>query len=53
MYILGINAYHGDAAAALSKDGRLVAAVSLWLTSFSATCQLLASATIRNPQSEI
>jgi carbamoyltransferase len=27
MYILGINAYHGDAAAALIKDGRLVAAV--------------------------
>jgi carbamoyltransferase len=27
MYILGINAYHGDAAAALIKDGQLVAAV--------------------------
>ncbi len=27
MYILGLNAYHGDAAAALIKDGRLVAAV--------------------------
>lgn len=27
MYILGINAYHGDAAAALIKDGRLLAAV--------------------------
>jgi carbamoyltransferase len=27
MYILGINAYHGDAAAALIEDGRLVAAV--------------------------
>ncbi|HEX7296731.1 MAG TPA: carbamoyltransferase N-terminal domain-containing protein, partial [Pyrinomonadaceae bacterium] len=27
MIILGINAYHGDAAAALVKDGRLVAAV--------------------------
>jgi carbamoyltransferase len=27
MYILGINAYHGDAAATLIKDGRLVAAV--------------------------
>src|SRR6266481_330526 len=27
MYILGINAYHGDAAAALIKDGRIVAAV--------------------------
>jgi len=27
MYILGINAYHGDAAAALIKDGLLVAAV--------------------------
>ena len=27
MYILGINAYHGDAAAALIKDGRLIAAV--------------------------
>ena len=26
MYILGINAYHGDAAAALVKDGALVAA---------------------------
>src|SRR6266853_4492258 len=26
MYILGINAYHGDAAAALVKDGELVAA---------------------------
>lgn len=26
-YILGINAYHGDAAAAIVKDGRLVAAV--------------------------
>src|SRR6185369_7406343 len=27
MYILGINAYHGDAAADLIKDGRIVAAV--------------------------
>src|ERR1041385_2944738 len=27
MYILGINAYHGDAAAALIKDGKLLAAV--------------------------
>ena len=27
MYVLGINAYHGDAAAALIKDGRIVAAV--------------------------
>src|SRR5258708_38215898 len=27
MYILGINAYHGDAAAALIKDGRIIAAV--------------------------
>lgn len=27
MYILGINAYHGDAAAAVIKDGRLIAAV--------------------------
>jgi carbamoyltransferase len=27
MYILGINAYHGDAAAALIKDGSLIAAV--------------------------
>ena len=27
MYILGINAYHGDAAAALIKDGLIVAAV--------------------------
>lgn len=26
MYILGINAYHGDAAAAIVKDGQLVAA---------------------------
>src|SRR3981081_1739937 len=26
MYILGTNAYHGDAAAALIKDGQLVAA---------------------------
>ena len=26
MYILGINAYHGDAAAALIKDGELIAA---------------------------
>src|SRR5438105_411084 len=26
MYILGINAYHGDAAAAIIRDGRLVAA---------------------------
>jgi carbamoyltransferase len=26
MYILGLNAFHGDAAAALIKDGRLVAA---------------------------
>jgi carbamoyltransferase len=26
MYILGINAYHGDAAAALVKDGELIAA---------------------------
>jgi len=27
MYILGINAYHGDAAAAIVKDGELLAAV--------------------------
>src|ERR1700704_6045089 len=27
MFILGINAYHGDAAAALIRDGRIVAAV--------------------------
>jgi carbamoyltransferase len=27
MYILGINAYHGDAAAALIEDGKLIAAV--------------------------
>src|SRR5215216_3883130 len=27
MYILGINAYHGDASAALVCDGRLIAAV--------------------------
>jgi len=27
MYILGINAYHGDAAAAIIKDGKLIAAV--------------------------
>ena len=26
MYILGINAYHGDASAAIIKDGRLIAA---------------------------
>ncbi|HEX6283745.1 MAG TPA: carbamoyltransferase N-terminal domain-containing protein, partial [Pyrinomonadaceae bacterium] len=27
MYILGINAYHGDASAAIIEDGRLIAAV--------------------------
>jgi carbamoyltransferase len=27
LYILGINAYHGDAAAAIVKDGQLIAAV--------------------------
>ena len=27
MYILGINAYHGDASAAIIRDGRLIAAV--------------------------
>src|SRR5467141_3783055 len=27
MYILGINAYHGDAAAAIIRDGKLLAAV--------------------------
>src|SRR5215216_1463017 len=27
MYVLGINAYHGDAAAALIKDGQLIVAV--------------------------
>jgi carbamoyltransferase len=27
MYILGINAYHGDAAAAIIRDGQLIAAV--------------------------
>lgn len=27
MYILGINAYHGDASAAIIKDGQLIAAV--------------------------
>src|SRR5438128_5401597 len=28
MYILGINAYHGDAAAAIIKDGKLIAAAA-------------------------
>ncbi len=27
MYVLGINAYHGDASAAIVRDGRLIAAV--------------------------
>src|SRR5689334_25120114 len=27
MYVLGINAYHGDAAAAIIRDGKLIAAV--------------------------
>ena len=27
MYILGINAYHGDASAAITRDGQLIAAV--------------------------
>jgi carbamoyltransferase len=27
MYVLGINAYHGDAAAAIVRDGKLIAAV--------------------------
>jgi carbamoyltransferase len=27
LYVLGINAYHGDAAAAITKDGQLLAAV--------------------------
>jgi carbamoyltransferase len=27
MYILGLNAYHGDAAAAIIRDGHLIAAV--------------------------
>jgi carbamoyltransferase len=27
LYILGINAYHGDAAASITKDGQLIAAV--------------------------
>ena len=27
MFILGINAYHGDAAAAIIRDGKLIAAV--------------------------
>src|SRR6188474_1745726 len=27
IYILGINAYHGDAAAALIRDGRIIAGV--------------------------
>ena len=27
MYILGVNAYHGDAAAAIVRDGKLIAAV--------------------------
>jgi carbamoyltransferase len=27
LYILGINAYHGDASAAITKDGQLIAAV--------------------------
>src|SRR5882762_2309219 len=27
MYILGVNAYHGDAAAAIICDGKLIAAV--------------------------
>ena len=31
MYILGINAYHGDAAAAIVRDGKLIAAAELML----------------------
>lgn len=27
MYILGINAYHGDSSACIFKDGELVAAI--------------------------
>ena len=27
MYILGINAYHGDSAACVFKDGKLIAAI--------------------------
>ena len=27
MYIIGLNAYHGDSSACLVKDGQLVAAV--------------------------
>jgi len=29
MYILGINAYHGNASAAIVADGRLIAAEAL------------------------
>ena len=32
MYILGLNAYHGDAAAAIIRDGELIAAVELLRT---------------------
>ena len=39
VYILGINAYHGDAAAAIVRDGELIAAVEdkrlLWSISFA------------------
>ena len=39
MIILGINAYHGDAAAAIVRDGELIAAVEdkrlLWSISFA------------------
>ena len=27
MYILGLNAYHGDSAACIFKDGELIAAI--------------------------
>ena len=39
MYILGINAYHGDAAAAIVRDDELIGALEdkrlLWSISFA------------------
>ena len=46
MFILGINAYHGDAAAAIICDGRLIAAAEVGAAGFFGGFDLFGGADI-------
>ncbi len=52
MYILGINAYHGDASAALLKDGELIAAVVAAVLRNSSTVLVVVDASVITTETE-